>query len=158
MLRRPALGQIAPGTARADEAIAGLADALRRAHPRRRAPLVDALSQFKQVATAATPALVEVLMRTLPSEPNAQDGGVETATALGRIAPGTNRADEAVEALNAALEARSDDTRFAAIRSLGRFGADAIPALPRLRKLENDPHREVKAAAAALVAKLTRAP
>jgi HEAT repeat protein len=152
-----ALGEIAPGTSRADEAIAALSDVLRRGHARRRGSAAYALSRFSQGAAAAIPALVEVLRRTLPSDPSALDGGVATAEALGEIAPGTDRADEAVEALGAALEARSEYTRLAAIKSLRRLGAAAAPALPRLRKLQNDPRPQVSAAAAAALAELAPA-
>jgi HEAT repeat protein len=154
-----ALGRIAPGTARSDEAITALSDFLRRGHPRRRGFAAYALSRFSQGATVAVPVLIEVLRKTLPSDPSAVDGGMATADALGQIAPGTNRAGAAVEALGAALEARSEYTRLAAIKSLGRFGVGAAPALPRLRELENnDPHSQVRAAAAAAVAELAPAP
>jgi HEAT repeat protein len=153
-----ALGQIALGTDHADAAIAALSDLLRRGHARRRRAAARALTQFSPDAAAAIPALVEVLGRTIPCDAPASEGGEAIAKALGEIAPGTNRAGEAIEALGAALEARSDDTRLAAINSLRRFGAGASSALPRLRKLGNDPRDWIRAAAAAAVAELAHAP
>jgi HEAT repeat protein len=149
-----ALGQIALGTDQADTAIAALSDLLRRGHARRRGTAARALARLSPDA-AAIPVLVEVLGRTVPCDPPASEGGAAIAEALGETAPGTDRAGEAVEALAAALEARSDDTRLAAINSLRRFGADAEPALPRLRKLGNDPYDWIRAAAAELVSSLT---
>jgi HEAT repeat protein len=153
-----ALGDIAPGTPRADEAIAALIEVLRAGHPKRRGTAAASLSQFSRGGAAAVPALAEVVRKTLPSEPSAQDGGIAAVAALGVIAPDTDRADEAVRALEAALEARSEYTRLEAIKALGPFGTVAARALPRLRRLENDPHQQVRAAAAAAVAELGPAP
>ena len=60
-------------------------------------------------------------------------------SALGRIAPGTASADEAIAALTEALDASSPDMRFWAVESLHRFGPRSEPARSRLRKMANDP-------------------
>jgi HEAT repeat protein len=152
-----ALGQLAPGTDRADEVIAALTEFLRRGHPTRRDFAADALGQFSRGAAPAIPALIDGLRECQPVDASFNEGS-SIAAALGKIAPGASLADEAIVALTAALEARSRGTRLEAIRALVRFGPAAARAVPHLRKFENDPDHELRAAAAAAVQSLQPPP
>jgi len=64
------------------------------------------------------------------------------ATALGRIGPGTPRAEQAAALLTETLQ--SDTTpavQIAAIEALARFGPLAHGAIPQLRELERGPNK-----------------
>jgi hypothetical protein len=95
---------------------------------------VGALARFgPDPAAPALPVLLDLLKETA-----GQDGppAPSVCLAIGRAAPATPRADEAVEALSAALDSSWEYTRAEAAAALVRFGPRARRALPRLRALE----------------------
>lgn len=122
------------------------------------------LGRFGPAATPAVPAIIRVLERGL-HKPDERPGRYMTdqrswaATALGRIAPGTPKADEAAAALVEALEA--DPTPGGTsdvIEAVARFGPAAKGAIPRLRALAQDPHGSTREAAQKALATLEGAP
>ena len=93
-----ALGRIAPGTPAAGEAIKALIAVVRSGHPYRRVAAAHALSDFGPAAAAAIPALIDVVQANATAKADLADGA-NAATALGKIAPGTPLADEAMSCL-----------------------------------------------------------
>jgi HEAT repeat protein len=130
-----ALGKLAPATIWADETIATLTDFLRHVDGARRSAAAGSLGNFGQDAATAVPALIEAL-RATNSAPVSMGDGQTIAWSLGMISPGTASADETVVALTAALEAKSESTRAAAVTALLRFGPKAAQALPRIRAMQ----------------------
>jgi HEAT repeat protein len=77
------------------------------------------------------------------------------AEALARITPGTSAADQAVDALTAALKSNSIATRRAAVSALPSFGQASAGAIPQIRALkESDPIPNVRKAAASALEEL----
>jgi HEAT repeat protein len=148
-----ALSKIAPGTASAGEVIQSLTAVVQAGHPYRKVAAVNALSDFGPAAVGAVPSLINDVRKNAATKADFADGA-DAATALGRIAPGTAVADEAVSCLNEALQAESEFTRQQATNALLRFGPKAAVAIPRLRTLVNDPHASVRAAAAKALTEL----
>lgn len=160
-----ALGAIAPGTDAAPRVIAELTEVARSGPLIRRIRTVYALGQFGPDALESVDALIGVLRdpasnqyirdefanrpKNAPPTPNSADtlGAAEAARALGKIAPNTPRANDAVAALLEALDSPAPPVRMAAARSLEPFGIDARPAIPKLRKLLADPAMDVRAGA-----------
>jgi hypothetical protein len=103
--------------------------------------------KFTQRAAVAVPNLVERLKKSVSSEVSIPDG-TSTCEALCQIAPGTDKADEAVAALLAATDADARQVRVAAVEALAFFPANAAKILPHLKELESDTSREVRAAVA----------
>jgi hypothetical protein len=148
-----ALGKIAPGTASAGEVILSLIAVAQAGHPYRKVAAASALSNFGPAAVGAVPSLIDDVRKNAATKADFADGN-HAATALGRIAPGTAVADEAVSCLNEALQAESEFTREQAIDALLRFGPKAAVGIPRFRALVNDPHYSVRAAAAKALTEL----
>ena len=148
-----ALSKIAPGTASAGEVIQSLTAVVQAGHPYRKVAAVDALSDFGPAAVGAVPSLINDVRKNAATKADFADGA-DAATALGRIAPGTAVADEAVSCLNEALQAESEFTRRQAIDALLRFGPKAAVGIPRFRALVSDPHASVRAAAAKALSEL----
>ena len=95
-----------------------------------------ASSALKRIGKGASAAIPAMIQRLVASAPTANYGsGPVVATLLGDIAPGSDRAVEAITALTSALDAEFDFTRMAAVEALGKFGPAAIAALPRLKEL-----------------------
>ena len=126
---------------------------MRAGHPYRRVAAAHALGQYGPAAVAAVPALISVLRENAATKAGFGDAA-SAAAALGRIAPGTPLADEAVTSLTEALEAKSEHTRDQAIEALLLFGPKAALAIPRIRALVNDPNEWVRSVAARALAKL----
>jgi HEAT repeat protein len=127
------LSKLAPRTTSAGEVIEALDETIRSGPPFWRYSIIDALAEFGAAAEPAIPLLVQVLRENLGSKGgNSLNGGSEAARALGRIAPGTGRAGEAVAVLTEALQSDRPDLRSAAVEALGAFGAAAEPAVPAL--------------------------
>jgi HEAT repeat protein len=145
------LGSLAPGTKSAGEVIAALAEVVRSDHVSRRWSAARALGEFGPAAESAVP----VLVRALRDDLARRDGdpylyGSAAAWALGRIAPRTKSADEALAALIDALDPRSDvllATRIAAIEALPPFGATDARVPPLLRTWQKNPDLHLKMAA-----------
>jgi hypothetical protein len=66
----------------------------------------------------------------------------------------TARAPDAIAILVRALDSGDEWVRRGAVQALGSFGEDAAAAIPKLRTLEQDPAKVVRAAARAAVAAL----
>jgi HEAT repeat protein len=143
------LGRIAPGTPAAGQAIAALAGVVRAGPPPRRAASARALAQFGPAASEAVTGLIAMLKLAAASEQITEDGPA-AARALGRIAPGTSRARDAVDALTTALKANSAPMREAAVEGIRSFGPAAAsdPAtISTLRELEKDRMPNIRKAA-----------
>jgi hypothetical protein len=149
-----ALGAIAPGTPRAGEAMAALAEVVRSGPAQRKDSAAEALGAFGPAAAPAVPALVGLLKETATSKVPTRAGGL-AAAALGKIAPGTPAAAEALAALTDALHAPWVPTRQAAVAALPAFGPAAAAAVPALRELKDkDPDPAVRKAADAALGKI----
>jgi len=140
-----ALSKIAPGTSSSGEVIEALTKVVRTAHPDRRAAAANALGEFGPAAIEAVPALIDFVKQNVAIK--AGFGGASAAFALGKIAANTQLADDAISSLTEALEGESEHMRQQAIEALLRFGPKATVAIPRLRKLVDDPHPWVRSAA-----------
>jgi len=145
-----ALGQIARGTPAAGQAIAALIEVVRSGPSRRRAAAARGLAQFGPTAAEAVTGLI-ALLRDAETAKQMSEDGPAAARALGRVAPGTKNADQAVAALSAALKSQWPPTREAAIEAIRAFGpaaANASVVIPTLRELnEKDPVPNVRQAA-----------
>jgi HEAT repeat protein len=96
-----------------------------------RAAALDALRRIGKGASAAVPALAQAL-----ADSAAKPGSRPTiAGLLADIAPGTDRANDAIAALTAALDSTDVETRMAAVTALGRFGPAAVAVLPKLQAI-----------------------
>jgi HEAT repeat protein len=139
--------------------VPALAQALGDPEPGVRLNALVALMRLKAEARPAVPALT----RALKDPANRTNARTFTftiqagaATALGYATRGT---PEAVPALMEALQ--SADTvplRLAVVRALGDVGADAKPAVPRLRELAKDADPDMKSAAGEALYKIDGAP
>ncbi|WP_165245293.1 HEAT repeat domain-containing protein [Paludisphaera soli] len=149
-----ALGRIAPETPRAKEATSALIALLREGKDEdARASAAEALADFgADLTTPAVPLLLDVLKATVGNPPP-MPPAPSICFALGRIAPGSPLAVDAIKALTAALDSADSDTRLKAAEALGAFGPRASPSLPRLRALAGsggEDHRVVEAAGSAV--------
>ena len=157
------LGKIAPGTKSAGDVITALAEVVRSGHPSRRRSAFEALGEFGPAAEPAVPVIIRALREILARKGgSAFPGGFSAAMALGRIAPGTRSADEALAALIEALDphAGSDallNTRFGAMDALPAFGSRAASAIPRLRAWQNRSDGRLKVPATRALAAIERA-
>jgi hypothetical protein len=102
-------------------------------------------------------ALARVLRtaRSAPSDPTTWSEQQDwwTATALGKIAPGTPQADQAVAALMKALESRTTHVAtIPVIKALARFRPPVHGAIPWLRELQQSPNIVVRQSAAEALA------
>jgi HEAT repeat protein len=134
------LGQLAPDTKSAGEIIAALTEVVRSEHPSRRASAANALGEFGAAAEPAVPALIQALREGFATKDGVSYSfGDSAARALGRIAPGTKSADDALAALTDALDPRPEvrhPTRLRAVEALLAFKERAASAIPRLRVLQ----------------------
>jgi HEAT repeat protein len=140
-----ALGQIAPGSSDEKKVIAALMEVVRGGPESRRGWAAEALGEFRSAAVEAVPILIKLL-----SDAAVDDRFQHTslaASALGKIAPGSRRADEALAALMPALDSKISFVRCSAAQALGLFGAKAAPAIPKIRALTDDRDWQVKNAA-----------
>ena len=131
-----ALGKIAPGTPSAGEVIEVLTEVERTGHPYRRESAARALGKFGPAAVGAVPALISVIRENAATKAIFGDGS-SAAIALGKIAPGTPLAEEAVSCLTEALQARSEYTRESRDRGSAAIRAEGCqfrPAPPRARQ------------------------
>ena len=145
------LGQLAPGTGSAGEALAALTEVARSGHPSRRPSAILALRGFGPAADPAVPLLIRALRDDLATKDEYQDhAGDAAARALGRIAPGTRSAEAALGALIEALDARPRANlamRSSAMEVLPSFGPEAARALPQLRAWRDRPDHPLTAVA-----------
>jgi HEAT repeat protein len=132
-----ALGEIAPGTPHEQQVIAALLDVLREPTPDRRyLGAVAGLERFgPEAVEQALPLLLELLDRDVRKN---KIPDIELYPAIARLAPGTPWVDKAVAGLSRALDEKGEGRRMLAAEALGKFGAQASSALPRLRTLETE--------------------
>jgi HEAT repeat protein len=102
-------------------------------------------------AEAAVPALIDAYKRLLDSH-RSVIGQMAVPEALGRVAPGSSRAPDAVAILMRALDSSDRWIRRGAVRALGQFGKAAAPAIPRLQALRDDPDSGLREDVAAALA------
>jgi HEAT repeats/PBS lyase HEAT-like repeat len=140
-----ALGQIAPGSVEAKRVIAALTKVARSGPVIRRGRAALALGEFGPAAEEAVPVLMKVIKESNPEARTENEASA--AAALGKIAPDTPSADQAVAALLPVLESKDRYCRFRAIEALGRFGPRARTAVPKIRALEGDRDSGVREAA-----------
>jgi HEAT repeat protein len=108
---------------------------------------VKALTEYGPAAATTVPVLIKFLKEAAASKDRAKEAE-SVARALGRIAPGTATASEAVTSLTQALQSESPLTRVAAVQALERLGPpNAASAIPKVKALENDPDSKVREAA-----------
>jgi HEAT repeat protein len=141
-----ALGRIAPGSAEAKEVIAALIEVARSGPLKRRGWAAYALGEFGPAAEEAVPVLIKAINDAAPDDKFEHEASA--ALALGKIAPDTPSADQAVAALLPVLQSEVWFSRMNAIEALRRFGPKAAAAIPRLRALKNDRNVEIRDAAA----------
>ena len=130
-----ALGRIAPDAASSAEAIAVLVGSLTPAPGDGflRNKAAEALGDFGPAAESATPGLIELLKRG-PSS-----GRAMAAKALGRIAPATSHADQAIAALTESLRTEPDlQCITEVIQAIARFGPKAVLGNPSPRGAGTD--------------------
>jgi HEAT repeat protein len=140
------VGQMAPGTPFAGEAIAVLTEVVRSGSHVPPEFAAQALADFGPVAEPALPELVKFARKTMTTHGTA---GPRAIKALGRIAPGTKSADDVVTVLLEALRSDITDVRRATIEALPEFGNAAARAIPAFRALLDDPDASIRSAAAA---------
>jgi HEAT repeat protein len=140
-----ALSEIAPRSAAGKQVIAALIDVVRSGPATRRGSAAAALGKFESAAEEALPVLI-VLMIDSAIE-HKFERACAAALALGKIAPETPSADQALAALMAAVDSQYSSLRSAAIQAVGLFGSRAGVAIPKLRALSNDSDLQVKNAA-----------
>jgi HEAT repeat protein len=111
-----------------------LIPALRSPDAKLRVVASQILAALGPAAAPAVPALIRSM-----ADPSARkswpDPGAQAAEALGRIAPRTAMAEQAITALIEALGAAEIERKNAAIRALANFGPAAAPAVPVLVRI-----------------------
>ncbi len=134
-------------------AIPELLKALESSEPGVREEVSRLLGRFGRDSASAIPALIRFL-----EEPyDWQKGGYQgsAAAALGRIAPGTPLADQAVAALTRYVgHDWSVLTTTQTIEALAEFGPKAAGAIPKIRELQQHEDEHVRNAATAALAKI----
>jgi HEAT repeat protein len=140
-----ALARIAPGTKLAGAAIAALGKVARTGTPDIQSAAADALCDFGPAAESAVPDLIRAI-EAATSEKR-YEVTWRASVALGRIAPGTKSAGDAIAALHALLRSRTPEPngQIAAADALGDFGPAAERAVPDLIQiLKNSSHDEAE--------------
>jgi HEAT repeat protein len=127
-----ALGEISSS----DEVIAALTEALKSGAAYRHGAVADGLVESGPRAAVAAPALVAAYTKWLDSK-DPLDTGRALTIALGRVAPNTAVAAQAVAALIRALDSKDGRFQLRAAESLARFGRAAAAAVPKLRDLRD---------------------
>jgi HEAT repeat protein len=136
--------------------IPDLVAALRNPRASLREAICSILCRFGREAAPAVPAIAAALI-----EPTAVDAARYrwiAAEALGKIAPGTPRADQAVKALIESLAYQDWRGPVSSIRALADFGPAATSAIPSLERLRESNKPEVKEAATQSLAKIKGQP
>jgi HEAT repeat protein len=106
---------------------------------------IEGLGDIGPPAVAAVAALIAAYNRALDYHTMAQTA---IPAALGRIAPNSAAAPDAVAILIRALDSKGNSFRLGAVEALGHFGTDAAAAIARLRALAEDSDRSIRDAAA----------
>ena len=127
-----ALNGIATGPNSTGQVIAGLGRVVRTGRPDMQWEAADALARFGPAAESAVPDLILAIEEAVREKPGRVTW--RASVALGRIAPRTKSAGEAVAALDKLLRIRPDEEgfRIAAADALADFGPAAESAVPNL--------------------------
>ena len=127
-----ALGRIAAGPKSAGGVIAGLRGVVRTGRPEVQSAVADALGDFGPAAESAVPDLILAIEEA--AREKHFDVTWRASVALGRIAPSTKSAGEAIAALGRLLRIRPAEANFqiAAADALADFGPAAESAVPDL--------------------------
>ena len=141
-----ALGQIGAS----EDVVASLARMLRSHVPERVSCAALALGNLGPRAVAAVPSLIAAYDRVLKSKQH-DASHMSISYVIGRIAPQSASAPDAVAILVRALDSGDEWVRLGAVQALGSFGEDAAEAIPKLRTLEQDRAKSVRVAASAAV-------
>jgi hypothetical protein len=126
------LGRIAAGPTSARKVIAGLGEVVRTGRPEIQSVAANALGGFGPAAEAAVPDLILAIEEA--AREKHYDATWRASVALGRIAPRTKSADQAIAALDRLLRIRPAEANFqiAAADALADFGPAAESAVPDL--------------------------
>lgn len=153
-----ALGEIAPMSSSAESVIAALAETLKSPSESRRSGASSALGKFGAHAAPTVPVLIAAFAQA--TAPASLRAGESTfiAGALGDIAPKSPYAQDAIEALRAALHSRSSSTRLASADALARFGPAAASAIPALESLAKEDDTQIQTAASAALRAIDTGP
>jgi HEAT repeat protein len=141
------LGQIAPGSPQEDAVVAALIEGLRSPYRDRHPYAADSLAGFGRKAEPAVPILIDSLKRSAAS-PDRSPTDYNFVQALGQLAPGTAKEDEALAALIGLLDSGDESLIGFALPTLTLFGPKAAAAMPKVRALANDPRLSVRSNAA----------
>ena len=141
-----ALGQIGAS----EEVIASLAEMLSSDVPEQVSCAALGLRDLGPPAVAALPRLIAAYDKVLKSKQHVI-GQMSISDAIGRIAPKSESAPDAIAIMVRALDSGDEWVRRGAVQALGSFGEDAAAAIPKLRTLERDPAKDVRVAASAAV-------
>jgi HEAT repeat protein len=149
-----ALSRIAGGTGSDRETVAVLTDIVRAEDPSRWAAAVEGLSELGPAASPAISELTRALRKSRGTPAPIPDAA-SLVRALGRIAPGTPSAGEAIAALTESLRDGPPRIRLLAADALAEFGSAATSAIPELIRLlrttaDMDPGDHIGSAAQAL--------
>jgi HEAT repeat protein len=134
--------------------ISDLIEALRTPSAQIREAVCSILFRLGREAISAVPAIVTAL-----NDVDVKDAPRYrwiAAQALGRIAPGTPGAEQAIVALIRSLEYQDRRGRTASVRALAEFGPAAAAAIPRLERLQEQNEPDVSEAAAEALGKIKR--
>jgi len=143
-----AIGEIAPKTKSAGDAIEALAKVVRSGPAQRRSSAAEALGKFGPEAAAAVPDLLKLLKQAESIKASSSNHDAEAAaTALSRIAAGSPSVEPIVSGLRDSLKSRNTPSKAAVIRALERFGPKATTAIPDIQALQQDGDRSVRDAA-----------
>jgi HEAT repeat protein len=111
---------------------------------------VQALGEIGPPAAAAVPALISLFNKSVEADWSLSQ--IALPAALGRIAPNSPAAPDAVAALIRVLDAQDYIIRSGAVEALGHFGRDAAAAIPKLQALQKDSEQLIRDAAAKTLA------
>ena len=127
-----ALGRIAAGPNSAGKVIAGLREVVRTGRPEIQSNAADALAEFGPAAESAVPDLILAIQEA--AREKRYHVTWRASVALGRIAPSTKSAGDAIAALHGLLRIRPAEANFqiAAADALADFGPAAESAVPDL--------------------------
>jgi hypothetical protein len=156
LLAWQALGSVGPrmGIELPKQLVAGLENE----PPDNHEAVIKALDEYGPAASAAVPFLTK-LLKEAAAPKNRTSAAEKIARALGRVAPGSPAAGEAVAGLTEALHSESPPVRVAAIKALEQLGAqNAAGAIPKVQALESDLDSKVREAAKSAVKSLAKPP
>jgi HEAT repeat protein len=143
--------------AASEEVIVGLTEMLSSEIAERVSSAAEGLGNMGPRAAGAVPRLIAAYEKVQKSDKHVI-GQIRIPEALGMIAPNTASAPDAVLTLVNALDSGDKWVRLGGAKALGRFGADAAIAVPKLRQLGQDPVEYVRDAASASLAIIEQKP